>query len=239
VGKAEIDYIELCLGSPLPPDYRRFLTHHAAELRSIKDQLPLKAVLWTDPDDIIRGNQYARQHAARMLVGRRGRPWPVNYVVVGTNGAGDYWFVHREESKPGLWFWRHESGEVVQHHRYLREYLEALRAELQTPERWQPVDCDTHGRCRKGYVCQHLARGSGLGFHSPDDPERLNGWCDACERVRRRCGGWTDESETFARIALVCDQCFAAARARNLRHRGAAEPSAAADPARDRDSGSS
>jgi hypothetical protein len=47
---------------------------------------------------------------------------------------GDYWFVHCDVSESGLWFWRHESQEVLQHHRYLREYLEALRADLESPE---------------------------------------------------------------------------------------------------------
>jgi hypothetical protein len=91
----------------------------------------------------------------------------------------------------------------------------------------QAVQCGMHGRRQKAYVCSHVAWGSGLGFYTPDEPGRRNGWCEACEQVRRRCGGWTDESEAFARIVLICDLCFDAARERNAGPVRQAEP----DPA--------
>ncbi len=94
----------------------------------------------------------------------------------------------------------------------------------------QVVQCATHGRRQKAYVCHHVAWGSGRGFYMPDEYGRRNGWCEACEQVRRRCGGWTDESESFAQIVLICDLCFEAARDRNcgpVRH---VEPGAAPEP---------
>jgi hypothetical protein len=76
--------------------------------------------------------------------------------------------------------------------------------------------CGSHGPRRRAYVCRHVAHGSGLGFVTPDEPgDNLHGWCSACERVRRACGGWNDESETHAQIVLICDLCFEAARKRN------------------------
>jgi hypothetical protein len=64
VSEADIDYIELCLEYNLPPDYRRFLLEHADELRRIKERLPGRAMVWTDPDDIVRGNIHACRAAA-------------------------------------------------------------------------------------------------------------------------------------------------------------------------------
>ena len=103
-GQADIDYIELCLGYALPADYRRFLLQHAGEVRRLKEQLPRGAVPRTAPDGIIRGNTQARRLAAQMPGGENRLPWPENYLVVGTNGGRDYWFVHRDESESGLWF---------------------------------------------------------------------------------------------------------------------------------------
>jgi hypothetical protein len=78
------------------------------------------------------------------------------------------------------------------------------------------VHCGSHGARRPAFVCRHLVRGSGLGFFAPEDPvDDLQAWCGECERVRERRGGWDDESEGFARITLICDLCYEAARARN------------------------
>jgi hypothetical protein len=80
------------------------------------------------------------------------------------------------------------------------------------------VHCGSHGLRRPAYVCRHLAWGSGLGFFAPDDAgDDLQGWCEECEQVRTRCGGWGDESEEFAQIMLICDLCYQAARERNIR----------------------
>jgi hypothetical protein len=88
------------------------------------------------------------------------------------------------------------------------------------------VHCGRHGPSGCAYVCQHVVRGAGLGFYAancpnPDDPvaddgdDCPNGWCEECERKQRQCGGWTDESEAFAGVTLVCIHCFDEIRRRN------------------------
>jgi hypothetical protein len=84
------------------------------------------------------------------------------------------------------------------------------------------VMCRTHGARRAAFVCQHLNRDTYTGFHEPFDSDPLNeadddyqAWCDECEKVRLREGEWNDVSEGFAKIRLVCDQCFFAIKARN------------------------
>ena len=71
-------------------------------------------------------------------------------------------------------------------------------------------------------MCRHLVSGTGLGFFqgqplSDGDATEQCAWCDECEEVRIKCGGWTDESEAFAGVTMICDLCFEAARLRNSR----------------------
>ena len=36
----------------------------------------------------------------------------------------------------------------------------------------------------------------------------LSAWCNECEIVRIEKGGWNDESEDFANIKLICEECY-------------------------------
>jgi hypothetical protein len=84
-----------------------------------------------------------------------------------------------------------------------------------------PVHCPRHGERRPTFVCQHLVRGSGLGFYTPNRPhteeesDEQAAWCSDCERVRQEQGGWNDVSEGYAGVTMICDMCFEAARIRN------------------------
>jgi len=83
------------------------------------------------------------------------------------------------------------------------------------------MECPVHGIGKPAFICQHLQRGIGVGFFSPDsspteDEPWQQGWCTSCEEVRLKAGGWNDESEAYASIRAVCDGCFADSRNRNL-----------------------
>ncbi len=82
----------------------------------------------------------------------------------------------------------------------------------------ESVTCASHGNGYATYVCQHLVRGRSLGFcqaEATDDP-RPDAWCKECEQVRIKYGGdWTDESEAFAGITMVCSSCYDVVRRRN------------------------
>lgn len=82
----------------------------------------------------------------------------------------------------------------------------------------EPLQCERHGPSHATFVCQHLARGSGLGFFvSVDDPAdpRPDAWCAACEEVSNAVGGWNEESEKEAGITLLCAGCYDEVRVRN------------------------
>lgn len=84
------------------------------------------------------------------------------------------------------------------------------------------VTCESHGTSRAAFVCQHLNKDSYTGFHEafesnpliePDDDYQA--WCDECEKMREQEGEWNDVSEGFAKIRLICDQCFFEIKRRN------------------------
>ena len=82
----------------------------------------------------------------------------------------------------------------------------------------EPIECRRHGRSHATFVCAHLVRNAGLGFYTSDeDPEdpRPDAWCSVCEAVAERAGGWTDESQAFAEISVICAGCYDLCRRRN------------------------
>lgn len=41
-----------------------------------------------------------------------------------------------------------------------------------------------------------------------DDEEDFQAWCDDCEKIRIKYDGWNENSETFAKIKLICENCY-------------------------------
>jgi hypothetical protein len=136
---SEVARIEIALGHPLPTPYRDFLIHYGEELKEIKETLTYRAVFWFNADDIIGENLMFRRHAADLHVaGTEGElPWPDYYLVIGTNGGGDYWFIHRKQLEPEVLFWSHDTHRIEGRYGSLARYLAELRQQMQTPERWR------------------------------------------------------------------------------------------------------
>ncbi|HEX8203307.1 MAG TPA: SMI1/KNR4 family protein [Isosphaeraceae bacterium] len=119
--EASIEAVEEKLGHPLPTGYRRFLQDCSPE-----DWGDFPVPLYS-PDLVIKRNLAIRSNPDRYLVRVKDasgvwrlfdRPWPADWIVIGDNGGGDCWFVHRDEAEPGLWFWSHESHEAAADDRY-------------------------------------------------------------------------------------------------------------------------
>ena len=85
------------------------------------------------------------------------------------------------------------------------------------------VECETHNTGRTAFVCQHLNKDSYTGFHEAfesdplveDEEDDYQAWCDKCEKVRLKQGEWNDVSMAFAKIKIVCDQCYFEIKKRN------------------------
>ncbi len=81
------------------------------------------------------------------------------------------------------------------------------------------MSCATHGEREATFVCQHLVRGTGLGFFmaasTGSDGARPHAWCGRCDRVLMEEGEWNDRSEGFAKVTMICAGCYDASRERN------------------------
>ncbi|TZG00037.1 hypothetical protein FW781_08965 (plasmid) [Chryseobacterium panacisoli] len=79
------------------------------------------------------------------------------------------------------------------------------------------VDCGSHGYSRPAFVCQHLNLEASNGFEEAfetykgmelEEDEDFQAWCSDCEKIRIENDGWTEESEKFAGITLICENCY-------------------------------
>lgn len=92
------------------------------------------------------------------------------------------------------------------------------------------VTCESHGMSRAAFVCQHLNKDTYTGFHESFESNPLiepaddyQAWCDDCEKMRLLEGEWNDVSEAFAKIRLICDQCFFEIKRKNRNNAGSAD----------------
>lgn len=80
------------------------------------------------------------------------------------------------------------------------------------------VDCDKHGKGIAAVVCRHLcaAQESPIGFiENSSEPADKQAWCQQCEELFTEEGGLTCAFKAFNDMALVCEACYAVARAKH------------------------
>ena len=79
------------------------------------------------------------------------------------------------------------------------------------------VDCGIHGFRRSAFVCQHLNLEKSKGFEEAfetskgmelENDDDFAAWCSECEEIRIKNDGWNENSEKFAKIKLVCEECY-------------------------------
>jgi hypothetical protein len=84
--------------------------------------------------------------------------------------------------------------------------------------------CDAHGRRPPAIVCCHMveAKDMSVGFvENSSDPDDLQAWCNACERLFIEEGDKTERFVEFNDFKVVCDVCYA-----NLKRRHSIEETA-------------
>lgn len=79
------------------------------------------------------------------------------------------------------------------------------------------IECNSHGKLRSAFICQHLNNQSKTGFYEVfnsfpgmklGQDEDFQAWCDECEEIRIQNNGWTDDAMKFANVNLVCEECY-------------------------------
>jgi hypothetical protein len=87
------------------------------------------------------------------------------------------------------------------------------------------VECHLHGKLKPAFLCHHLLSGEIVGWNEPDEYTKdedddfygcINAWCDECEKFAIETVDWTEESEAFANIQLVCEGCALSFKELNL-----------------------
>jgi uncharacterized protein YdhG (YjbR/CyaY superfamily) len=99
----------------------------------------------------------------------------------------------------------------------------AKKAKAKTPAKKrasaaQTILCATHRERIAAVVCGHLVgeAETARGFvENSSEPEDLQAWCDACERMYLREDGRTEAFRAFHDMQVVCDLCYARIRERH------------------------
>ncbi|MCX8524284.1 hypothetical protein OF897_10215 [Chryseobacterium formosus] len=109
------------------------------------------------------------------------------------------------------------NSENLENYFLLTEIIEDKSSEEIRKIKQKIVDCENHGLGRPAFVCQHLNRETPNGFKEAfetslgmelDEDDDFQAWCDDCEKVRSENKGWNDETMEFAKIKLVCEECY-------------------------------
>ena len=85
-------------------------------------------------------------------------------------------------------------------------------------KRQKTLKCGTHGDRIASVVCGHmiLASDSVVGFvENSSDPNDLQAWCDACERMFLVEQELSEAFRQFNDMSVVCDFCYARLKERH------------------------
>lgn len=80
------------------------------------------------------------------------------------------------------------------------------------------IACAIHGNGTSAVVCRHhiSVKDLSVGFvENSDDPDDLQAWCAACERLFISEGEMTKAFRAFNDFVLVCVDCYAEIKARH------------------------
>lgn len=126
----------------------------------------------------------------------------------------------------------HKLLDSIGGYRVVSEHLEIYmlvkeKVENQVAEKIkeQIVNCHEHGANRTAFVCQHLVGSANRGFEEAfttfkgmelEEDDDFQAWCNECEIERLRTDGWNDDSMKFAKIKLICEECYFEIKSKNL-----------------------
>lgn len=86
------------------------------------------------------------------------------------------------------------------------------------------INCPTHGRSERAFVCQHIAKGlldhERVGFfwsRSETDNPHPDAWCARCENRRlAEDGEWRAQALEEIQAKIMCAGCYALAKVFHL-----------------------
>jgi len=78
------------------------------------------------------------------------------------------------------------------------------------------LECDTHGRAFRTYICEHLSAEPRQKWYSKSPTEQElwpDAWCSICYATFERDGEWNDSNAEGLKIKLFCHRCYESHRA--------------------------
>jgi hypothetical protein len=111
VTERDVARVETSLGVKLPAHYRRFLVEGGANIAKARRGGAF-VPYFTTAKEIIAANAGIRADPNRQPTNHDREPWPLKYLIVGTDGGGDYWCVDLTAKKETVWRFDSEAGGV-------------------------------------------------------------------------------------------------------------------------------
>ncbi len=102
--------VEKALAVRLPDHYRRFLLEHATTVARLKRRSDRLVPFFTTAKELLDANRDLRADPHLQEVHDDTAPWPLKYLIVGTDGGGDYWCVDLNSPREAIWHFDHEAG---------------------------------------------------------------------------------------------------------------------------------
>jgi hypothetical protein len=166
----DVARIERALDVKLPVHYVRFLIDHGAAVAKAKRAGGF-VPYFTTAKEIIDANQELRANPSLRVTNQDTVPWPLKYLIVGTDGGGNDWCVDLKSKREVIWFFDHESYGTFRH-ADIATWSDILE-ELQSPK---PVVREI----LRSYVCKQgkpAADTAGDGSFCVKDAKRRDWLC--------------------------------------------------------------
>jgi hypothetical protein len=155
----DIERIEKALDVKFPVHYRRFLIEHGAAVAKAKREGAF-VPFFTTAKEIIKANQELRANPNLRDTNRDTEPWPLKYLIVGSDGGGDEWCVDLKSKREAIWFFDHEAYGTFRHAD--TPTWDAFLEQLRFPKPAEPAAVRIYV-CKKGKLAADAAADGSFG----------------------------------------------------------------------------
>jgi hypothetical protein len=156
----DVARIEKDLGVVLPKHYRRFLIDHGAAVARVRRK-QVAIPFFTTAKEIIAANKELRANPSLRDTNRDTEPWPLKYLIVGSNGSDD-WCVDLTNDREIIWLFDSEAYGTFRHATPASwgEYLAQMNSQ-HVPEQLPPRAFV----CKKGVLMADAAGDGSFAVH--------------------------------------------------------------------------
>jgi hypothetical protein len=134
--------IESGLQIELPEEFRSFMLKHGSEIRQAEQKLRYDDVLMTNPKKVVELNLKLRRYGIETGPDATPAPWPLEYLALNDNGAGDHECIKLNDAKGAVYLFNGEEGRFIRKYKSLDDYLGKLGKRVKKFEKSGPGKSD-------------------------------------------------------------------------------------------------